>query len=313
MRRMKSRRSNSSSVAMLAAAADEDLHVERLGRLHDLAERGIVDRHVAPAEQRLALAATTFSAMIVEHDLPPFRVARHEQGADRVMAGLGQRDAELRPPSRRRSGAGSAPACRRRRRRAGRRRPRRDARGCSRICKRVLDDLVRLAVLDVGDEADAAGILLVARDRRGPGPAGQPGSKCGLAARVPDDAGSHVAALLHVVESLRAHRRPPWLPPLRQRRLFGAPAVPGAGHLSPGRASRERRRRASPLFRASKPRGAADATGAATSATDGDRQTGTAMLSYSIDAQILATYTSASTCKFMPSPADCCPGELRCT
>ena len=27
----------------------------------------------------------------------------------------------------------------------------------------VLDDLVRLAVLDVGDEADAAGILLVAR------------------------------------------------------------------------------------------------------------------------------------------------------
>ena len=47
---MNSRRSKSSSLAQSAGAADEDLLHHRLDRLHALAKAGIVDRHVAPAE-----------------------------------------------------------------------------------------------------------------------------------------------------------------------------------------------------------------------------------------------------------------------
>ena len=99
----------------------------------------------------------------VADDLRASRVARHEQHADGVFAGRRQREAELGRLPWRRTRAGSAPGCRRRRRRAGRRPT---APRCSRLQQdreRVLDDLLRLAALDVGDEADAAGILLERR------------------------------------------------------------------------------------------------------------------------------------------------------
>ena len=81
----------------LLAAADEHLLVHRLGRLHRFAERRIVGRHVAPAEQRHALALDRLRIDVAD-DLPPVRIARHEQLADRVFAGRGQLEAELRRP-----------------------------------------------------------------------------------------------------------------------------------------------------------------------------------------------------------------------
>jgi hypothetical protein len=135
-------------------ARDEHLHVERLGRLHRFPERGIVVRHLAPAEQDEALLRHLLG-IDVEDQLPPFRIVRHEHEAGRVVAGLGQCDAEL---------AGLAPE-------EGMRGLHQDAGavagarvGADRTAMleiaqdvdRVLDDLVRLAALDVGDEADAA-------------------------------------------------------------------------------------------------------------------------------------------------------------
>ena len=146
---------------MSGAAPDEHLHVERLGRLHRLAERGIVVRHVAPAEQRQAFLRHLLG-VDVQNDLPPFRIVRHEHVADRVVAGLGQMDAEF-------FGLADEELVRHLHQDAGavaRARVGADRAAMFEIAEdrdRVLDDLVRLAALDVGDEADAAGILLVAR------------------------------------------------------------------------------------------------------------------------------------------------------
>jgi hypothetical protein len=79
---------------MLGPAPDEHLHVERLGRLHRLAERGIVVRHLAPAEQRQAFLRHLLGIDVL-NDLPPLRIVRHEHRADRVVAGLGQRDCRV--------------------------------------------------------------------------------------------------------------------------------------------------------------------------------------------------------------------------
>ena len=55
-----------------AVAADEDLHVIGLGRLHGDAERGIVGRHVAPAEQHHAFGLDLVGDDALDH-LPPRR------------------------------------------------------------------------------------------------------------------------------------------------------------------------------------------------------------------------------------------------
>ena len=70
--------------------------------------------------------------------------------------------------------------------------------------ERVLDQLVRLAALDVGDEADAAGILVERRDRRGPAAATRPDRRYRRSARRASAAARSPAAL-----------RPTWLPRLR--------------------------------------------------------------------------------------------------
>ena len=138
--------------------ADENLHVERLGRLHRLAERRVVDRHVgAPAEDAQAFARRDLLEGLAD-ELAPLGVARHEQRADAVFAGRRQRDAE-------RLGLAGEELVRDLHQDAGAVAGARI--GADRAAmlevdqdgERVLDDLVRLAALDVGDESDAAGIL----------------------------------------------------------------------------------------------------------------------------------------------------------
>ena len=62
----------------LLAAADEHLLVHGLGRLDRFAERRVVGRHVAPADERHALALDHLRIDVAD-DLPPVRIARHEQ------------------------------------------------------------------------------------------------------------------------------------------------------------------------------------------------------------------------------------------
>ncbi len=141
----------------LLAAADEHLLMHRLGRLDRFAERRVVGRHVAPAQQRHAFALDHLGVDVADH-LPPVAVARHEQGADRVFAGRRQAEAVLlgrRGEERVRDLDQDAGAV------AG---ARIGADGAAMLeiaedRKRVLDDLVGFAALDVGDESDPARAL----------------------------------------------------------------------------------------------------------------------------------------------------------
>ncbi len=143
---------------LLLAAADEHLHVRRLGRLDQFTERGIVGRHVAPADEREPLARDHFG-VDVANDLPPIGVGRHEQLADGVFAGCRQLEAEfgrLREEELVRDlhqDAGAVAHARIGTDRAAVLEVAQDPQA-------VFDDLMRLAALDVGDEADAAGILV---------------------------------------------------------------------------------------------------------------------------------------------------------
>ena len=145
----------------LLAAADEHLQVHRLGRLDRFAERRIVGRHLAPAEQRQAFARDHLGIDVAD-DLPPVGVARHEQIADRVFARLRQLEAELggllgeELVRDLHQDAGAVAHARVGADRAAMLEIAEDAQA-------VLDDLVRLAALDVGDEADAAGVLVERR------------------------------------------------------------------------------------------------------------------------------------------------------
>ena len=141
-----------------AVAADEHLHMRRLGRLDRDAERGIVGRHVAPAEQLQPLGLDLVGDDALDH-LPPGGFLRHEQGADGVFAGLRQLEADL-------GGLALEEGVRDLHQDAGavaRARIGADRAAMLEIAEdadRVGDDLMRLLALDIGDEADAAGILL---------------------------------------------------------------------------------------------------------------------------------------------------------
>ncbi len=142
-------------VADFPAAADEDLLVHGLGGLHGFAERRIVGRYIAPAQERHALALDHLGVNVADH-LPPVGIARHEQHADRVFAGRRQAEAEpagLRGEERVRNLDQDAGAV------AG---ARIGADGAAMLeiaedRQGVLDDLVRFFSFDVGDKADAAG------------------------------------------------------------------------------------------------------------------------------------------------------------
>ena len=144
---------------LLFPLSNEHLHVDGFGRLHRDAERRIVGRDVgAPAEQLEAFLRGDLLEGLAHH-LAPLGVARHEQHADAVLAGLRQRDAELLRLAREElvrdlhQDAGAVAGARIGADRAAMLEI--AAGSCSASC----DDLVRLAALDVGDEADAAGIL----------------------------------------------------------------------------------------------------------------------------------------------------------
>ncbi len=144
-----------------AIATDKDLHVVGLGRLHGDAERGIVTGHVAPAEQLEALVLDLLGDDALDH-VPPRGIARHEQRADGVFAWLRQLEAELACLAGEEGvrdlhqDAGAVAGARVGADRAAMLEIAQDA-------QRVGDDLMRLLALDVGDEADAAGVLLQTR------------------------------------------------------------------------------------------------------------------------------------------------------
>ena len=142
-------------------AADEHLHVHGFGRLDGFAERGIVGRHIPPAQQHQSLVPDLVRDDALD-DFAPRRLSRHEQGADRVFAGLRQLEADLGRLAREEGvrnlhqNAGAVAGARIGADRAAVFEVAQDA-------ERVGDDLMRLHALDVGDEADAAGIFLERR------------------------------------------------------------------------------------------------------------------------------------------------------
>ncbi len=132
-----------------------------LGRLHGFAKRRIVGRHIAPANERQALALDHLRVDIAD-DLAPVGILRHEQHANSVFAAFRQREAEL-------LGFLGKEFVRNLHKDAGTVAGARIGADCAAVFQvaqdgqRVLDDLVRGLALDVGDEADAAGVLVEPR------------------------------------------------------------------------------------------------------------------------------------------------------
>ena len=147
----------------LGGTADEDLAMERLGRgdVGRLGQRGIVDRHVAEADQRQAFGLRRLGDDLVDV-LARCRVLRHEPVADAVVPDRRQFDALL-------GHLLAEEAVRNLHQHAGavaHQRIGADGAAMREVLEHgqtVLDDLVRLHALHLGDEADAAGIVLVAR------------------------------------------------------------------------------------------------------------------------------------------------------
>src|SRR4029077_17053290 len=146
---------------LLFAAADEHLHVLRLSWLDGFAERGIVRRHVATAEKWQPFLVNNLRVNVADN-LPPVCIVRHEQIADRILASLREFETELRRfPGKEfvrdlHKDPGSVTHARIGADRAAMLEVAENA-------QPVFDDLVRLAALDVRDEADAAGILVERR------------------------------------------------------------------------------------------------------------------------------------------------------
>ncbi len=135
--------------------------MHRLGRLHRFAERRIVRRHVAPTEKRHALALG--GRRVGVHDLAaPCLIVRHEQGADGVVSGRRQLEADFgRLPGEKfvrhlHQDAGAVAGARVGANRAA-------MLEIEQNRQRILDDLVRLAAFDIGNKSDTAGIFLQRR------------------------------------------------------------------------------------------------------------------------------------------------------
>ena len=145
----------------LASAPEKDLHVPGLGRLDRFAERRVVGRDVAPAEDFHAFLCDDRRVGVGDFS-PPCVVVRQEQRADGVMPGRRQREAKFgcflgeEFVRRLHQDAGAVAGARIGADRAAMFEVDQDG-------QRVLDDLVRLAPLDVGNETDAAGSLFLRR------------------------------------------------------------------------------------------------------------------------------------------------------
>ena len=151
-------------VGDVRTAADEDLPLNRLDRLHPLAQVRIVDGDVAPADEDVPFGGDGLLDDRLDFGARR-RVARHEELSDRVMAGLRQVQSELFAFVREevvRNLRQYAAAVAERGVRA-------DGAAMVEIdedLQALLQNGVRLAAIHVGDHADAARIALVAPDRR---------------------------------------------------------------------------------------------------------------------------------------------------
>ena len=155
------RRSKSWLSLDLLRTTDEDLPVHRLHRLCHLRQAGVVHRHRAPAEELQALLADDAHPHALAVRAQTF-VLRHEHVTDGIASGLGQLDLELgafldeelmRDLQQDTCAVARQRIC---------------AHGAAMLevledIERVLDDRVRLAAFQVGDEADATGVMLAAR------------------------------------------------------------------------------------------------------------------------------------------------------
>ncbi len=142
-----------------AAAADEYLADHRLDLADRLAEVRVVARHVAPAEQELAFVLDRALDLVFAGE-PRSRFARQEHHADAVLArrrqldvlarhffaqeGVRHLDQDAGAVARQRIGADGAAV-----------------RQVLQYLQPLLDDGVGFFALDVRDEADAAGVVLV--------------------------------------------------------------------------------------------------------------------------------------------------------
>ncbi|MNE17902.1 hypothetical protein D3C80_1109020 [compost metagenome] len=147
----------------IAPGTDEDLQVIGFGGsdIRCLGERGIIDRHIAEAEELLSLFGNHVDDDLLEM-LDLLGIARQEEMTDSIFAGLRQGHTLLghflteepirdlhqnaRAVTHQRVGTDSTAM-----------------RQVFQDEQAVLDDLVRLLALHIGNEADAAGIMLVAR------------------------------------------------------------------------------------------------------------------------------------------------------
>ncbi len=142
----------------VGGTSDEDLLHHRLDRLDAFAKHGIVDRHVAPAEHVQALGRDDLlddSARL----LTRLGLTRHEELADRVMTRRRQLETELgafASKERVRNLGQHAAAVAKR----GIRAHRAAMVEVDQNLQALFEDVMRLAVLHVGHEADAAGIVL---------------------------------------------------------------------------------------------------------------------------------------------------------
>ena len=139
--------------------SDENLLHHRLNRLDAFAKRGIVDRHVAPAEHVQALGRHDLLDDF-PHLLAGLAPPRHEKLTDRVVALRRQLEAQLGAFGREervRDLGHHAAAVAQRRIRAHRA----AMVEVDQNLQALFEDVVRLAVLHVGHEADTAGIMLV--------------------------------------------------------------------------------------------------------------------------------------------------------
>src|SRR3954471_5141716 len=141
------------------AAADEYLTDYRLELDRRLCEVGVVDRHVAPAKQDLAFVLDGALDLVLAGNARS-RVARQEHHADAVLPRRRKLDALLRHFL-------AIETIRNLDQEAGAIRklripPHRAAvREVAQHREALLDDGVRLPALDVGDEADTTGVMLV--------------------------------------------------------------------------------------------------------------------------------------------------------
>ena len=214
--------------------ADEDLQVNRFALRRRFRQARIVDRHLAEAEQGQAFFLKN-GAPHVLHGGAALGLARHEEVADAVMAGLRQFKAQLRAFL-------AQEAMRDLHRHAGAVAGDRVRAHCAAMgevqqhLQTVLDDLVRRLALHVRDEADAARVELAAGIEEPSGSLRRASSRCAFhghllvsscrPARVPSVAPARPPCQGHGGETCfrlrEAKAALPRVPPLSTFRIAGS-------------------------------------------------------------------------------------------